>query len=169
MSVRAEGQGRAPARMHAVLTPMVHSDVTVNRDLLHANLTCVYALGLNSSAAHTLSLMYIHKFDMPPLIHVIKCSITAEHYEHLPTCLLPRVLFIIFLFGKLIINFLNINMLCCFYCILLFISLLICLHPFEIVFVVVLEEGLSLDEMSFNLNGLFFIILQLSTLWLTLL
>lgn len=85
MSARAEGQGRAPARMHAVSTPMVHSDVTVNRDLLHANLTCVYVRGLNSSAAHTLSLMYIHKFDMPPLIHVIKCSITAEHYEHLPT------------------------------------------------------------------------------------
>lgn len=47
-------------------------------------------------------------------------------------------------------------MLCCFYCILLFISLLICLHPFENVFVVVLDEGLSLDEMSFNLSGLFF-------------
>lgn len=77
MSVRAEGQGRAPARMHAASTPMVHSDVTVNRDLLHANLTCVYALGLNTSAAHTLSLMYIHEYDIPPLVHVIKSSITA--------------------------------------------------------------------------------------------
>lgn len=69
----------------------------------------------------------------------------------------PHVLLIIFLFWELIIiNFLNINMLCCFYCILLFMSLLICWHPFENVFVVVLDEGLSLDEMSFNLSGLFF-------------
>lgn len=47
-------------------------------------------------------------------------------------------------------------MLYCFYCILLVISLLICLHPFENVFVVVLDEGLSLNEISFNLSELFF-------------
>lgn len=33
MSVRVEGQGRAPVRMHAVLTPSAHSDVNVNLDL----------------------------------------------------------------------------------------------------------------------------------------
>lgn len=50
MNVQGEGQGRAPVRMHAVLTPLGHLDVTVNLDLLlHGDPTCVYGLELNNS------------------------------------------------------------------------------------------------------------------------
>lgn len=49
MNVQDEGQGRVPVRMHAVLTPSGHLDVTVNLDLLlHADPMCVYELGPNN-------------------------------------------------------------------------------------------------------------------------
>lgn len=50
MNVQAECQGRAPVKMHAVKTPLAHSDVFVKLDLLHhADLMCVYGLGPNNS------------------------------------------------------------------------------------------------------------------------
>lgn len=49
MNVQGEDQGRAPVRMHDVLTPLGHLDVTVNLDLLlHGDPMCVYGLGLNN-------------------------------------------------------------------------------------------------------------------------